>query len=161
MAGLTTTAGAAVLATTAMTNPIGWGLIAGGALMGGLIGQSTGSKVADLQSQSASVQNEIFREQFNVDKANMMQQRRKTFRQGQVNSAALLTSATSSGSFRSSSFGNAKEDIVATTQQNIAQIDKAIAVGHRITSLNQQKATLDAAAASAQSQGGFLSSIFG
>ena len=161
MAGLTTTAGAAVLATTAMTNPIGWGLIAGGALMGGLIGQSTGSKVADLQSQSASVQNEIFREQFNVDKANMMQQRRKMFRQGQVNSAALLTSATSSGSFRSSSFGNAKEDIVATTQQNIAQIDKAIAVGHRITLLNQQKATLDAAAASAQSQGGFLSSIFG
>ena len=161
MAGLPTTAGAAVLATTAMTNPIGWGLIAGGALMGGLIGQSTGSKVADLQSQSASVQNEIFREQFNVDKANMMQQRRKTFRQGQVNSAALLTSATSSGSFRSSSFGNAKEDIVATTQQNIAQIDKAIAVGHRITLLNQQKATLEAKAAAAQAQGGFLSSIFG
>jgi len=29
MAGLPTTAGAAVLATTAMTNPVGWGLIAG------------------------------------------------------------------------------------------------------------------------------------
>ena len=161
MAGLPTTAGAAVLATTAMTNPVGWGLIAGGALMGGLSGLVTSNKVADLQSQSASVQNEIFREQFNVDKANMMQQRRKMFRQGQVNSAALLTSATSSGSFRSSSFGNAKEDIVATTQQNIAQIDKAIAVGHRITSLNQQKATLEAKAAEAQAQGGFLSSIFG
>ena len=161
MSGLASSAGTAVLATTSLSNPIGWGLLAGGALMGGLIGQSTGSKVADLQSQSASVQNEIFREQFNVDKANMMQQRRKTFRQGQVNSAALLTSATSSGSFRSSSFGNAKEDIVATTQQNIAQIDKAIAVGHRITSLNQQKATLDAAAASAQASGNFLTKFLG
>ena len=161
MAGLASGAGTAVLATTSLSNPIGWGLLAGGALMGGLIGQSTGSKVADLQSQSASVQNEIFREQFNVDKANMMQQRRKTFRQGQVNSAALLTSATSSGSFRSSSFGNAKEDIVATTQQNIAQIDKAIAVGHRITLLNQQKATLDAKAASAQATGNFLTKFLG
>ena len=161
MAGLPTTAGAAVLATTAMTNPVGWGLIAGGALMGGLSGLVTSNTVADLQSQSASVQNEIFREQFNVDKANMMQQRRKIFRQGQVNSAALLTSATSSGSFRSSSFGNAKEDIVATTQQNIGQIDKAIEVGERITTLNQQKATLEAKAAAAQAQGGLLSSIFG
>ena len=161
MAGLPTTAGAAVLATTAMTNPVGWGLIAGGALMGGLSGLVTSNTVADLQSQSASVQNEIFREQFNVDKANMMQQRRKIFRQGQVNSAALRASATSSGSFRGSSFGSAKEDIVSTTQQNIGQIDKAIEVGERITSLNQQKATLEAKAAAAQAQGGFLSSIFG
>ena len=161
MAGLTTTAGAAVLATTAMTNPVGWGLIAGGALMGGLSGLVTSNTVADLQSQSASVQNEIFREQFNVDKANMMQQRRKIFRQGQVNSAALRASATSSGSFRGSSFGSAKEDIVSTTQQNIGQIDKAIEVGERITSLNQQKATLEAKAAAAQAQGGLLSSIFG
>ena len=161
MAGLPTTAGAAVLATTAMTNPVGWGLIAGGALMGGLSGLVTSNTVADLQSQSASVQNEIFREQFNVDKANMMQQRRKMFRQGQVNSAALRASATSSGSFRGSSFGSAKEDIVATTQQNIGQIDKAIEVGERITSLNQQKATLEAKAAAAQAQGGLLSSIFG
>ena len=161
MSGLASSAGTAVLATTNMANPIGWGLMAGGALMGGLIGQSTGNKVANLQSQSASVQNEIFREQFNVDKANMMQQRRKMFRQGQVNSAALRASATSSGSFRGSSFGSAKEDIVATTQQNIGQIDKAIEVGERITSLNQQKATLEAKAAAAQAQGGFLSSIFG
>ena len=161
MAGLPTTAGAAVLATTAMTNPVGWGLIAGGALMGGLSGLVTSNTVADLQSQSASVQNEIFREQFNVDKANMMQQRRKIFRQGQVNSAALRASATSSGSFRGSSFGSAKEDIVATTQQNIGQIDKAIEVGERITTLNQQKATLEAKAAAAQAQGGLLSSIFG
>jgi hypothetical protein len=161
MAGLPTTAGAAVLAATTTANPIGWGLIAGGALMGGLSGLVTSNTVADLQSQSASVQNEIFREQFNIDKANMMQQRRKIFRQGQVNSAALRASATSSGSFRSSSFGSAKEDIVATTQQNIGQIDKAIEVGERITTLNQQKATLEAKAAAAQAQGGFLSSIFG
>ena len=161
MSGLVSSAGTAVLATTSLSNPIGWGLLAGGALLGGLIGQSTGSKVADLQSQSASVQNEIFREQFNVDKANMMQQRRKMFRQGQVNSAALRASATSSGSFRGSSFGSAKEDIVSTTQQNIGQIDKAIEVGERITSLNQQKATLDAKAASAQATGNFLTKFLG
>lgn len=148
-------------ATVAVANPVlGLGMMAAGALLGGIFGQGKANQLADIQSQAAGVQNQIYAEQFGVQKANMLQQRRQMFRQGQVASAGATVAAASSGSFRGSGFGAVQDQIATTTQENMGQIDSSIATGARITALNQQQASLQAQGAKVQAKSSFLDSIF-
>ena len=117
-------------------------------------------KKAGLQSQSATIQNQIFQEQFNIEKANMLKQRRNVFRQGQVRSAEAKVAASSTGQFRSSTYGAVQSKIAERTSENVASIDTALAAGERISTLNQQQADLQSQIASTQAKGSFLSAFF-
>jgi len=149
-----------LLASTGIAAPLGFGMMAAGALFGGLAGQSKANKLADIQSQSVAIQNQIYAKEFDIQRSNMLQQRRAMFRQGAAATAGATVMATASGSFRSTGFADVKRDIQTTTEQNVGQIDTALRVGSEISTLKQQQATLQSQAAKTQAQGSFLDSIF-
>ena len=165
--GLATTGGAALIAAQA-TNPVGWAMLAGGALLGGILGgsnaNSTAQKVGALQSQSADIQNQIYAEEFAVQKENLLSERRNLFRQGAISTAGASVAAAASGMSRSSSFSAIKDNIAQTVTDNVAKVDSSIASGEKITGLNQQQATVQAEIATAQAEGqatgGILSALF-
>lgn len=165
--GAGTIAGGAMIAASA-SNPIGWAVLGGSALLGGVLGganaSSTAQRVGELQSQSAAVQNQIYAEEFAVQKENLLTERRNLFRQGTIATAGATVAATASGMSRSSSFSTIKDNIDRTVTDNVASIDSSIATGEKITSLNQQQATLQAKIATetakGNAKGGILSALF-
>lgn len=164
--GAMTMAGSAAVAAGA--GPIGWAALAGGSLLGGLLGganaSSTARRVGDLQSQSTSIQNQIYAEEFQVQKENLLTTRRNLFRQGAVSTAGATVAAQASGMSRSSSFTAIKDNISQTVTDNVSAIDSSIATGERITALNQQQATVQSKIATeqakGQAKGGILSALF-
>lgn len=141
-------------------NPVLMGVGAAGTLLGGILGQGTANKQARIQGQMAGIQNQIFAEQYQTQRDNLLLQRRKMFRQESASLAGSRVAAAASGMSRSSGFSAVQRSIEEQTSSNVGRIDRALASGERLSGLNRQLTDLEAKAAEAQASGGLLQSIF-
>lgn len=142
------------LALTAGIATGGTGLIAlgvAGTVLGGILGSSNANKAAKLMEQSADLgssiaaaQNKIYEEQANLQRENLMQDRRKLIRQSMQMQAGATALASASGMGRSSSFGAVKGSIDRQRTEGITNINRALDSGEMMSGLSQQIATMSA-----------------
>lgn len=140
-------------------NPFLIGAGIGGTILGGIMGSSNANKAARLMDQSAELgssiaaaQNKIYEEQFNLQKSNLMQDRRKLIRQSMQMQAGSTALASASGMGRSSSFGAVQSSIGRQRDEGLANIQRSLDSGEMMSGLNKQIATMSAEQQTLQQQ---------
>lgn len=131
---------------------LGVGLLAasaGASLIGGMLGKSRASKQARIQGRISGLQNQVYAEQAQQQRDNLLLQRRQQFRQESAALAGSRVAAAASGMTRSSGFSSVQQSIRQKTSENVGRINRAMASGERISGLNEQIADLGGQAAEA------------